>query len=505
MAFLEFHKLHKRFAGVHALQGLSFGIEKGSVHGLVGENGAGKSTLVKILSGVHAPDSGSISINGETQHFATPFDALHAGVSFIHQELQLTPHQTVAENILLGSYAAQRGIVRWQRMYNTVQRFFDKVGVALDAKAKVASLTIGQQQMVEILKSIYRNARVLALDEPTSSLSKLEADILFGIIKNLRQQGVVVIYISHRLAEVFELCDACTVLKDGMHIATYKAQDARMNREGLIADMTGQKIGNMYSYRARTVGTELLKVQGVLGHGLQEPVDMHVRAKEIVGLFGLVGAGRSELARLVYGQQPMKQGRLILNKQEVRRHNPRASIKAGIMFLSEDRKKDGIIHGRSVLENISISSRRNLARASFFVQWHKERSMAQRYVESLSIKTPHLFQDIVKLSGGNQQKVILARWLSEEGLQVLIVDEPTRGIDVGAKKEIYSILYELAESGVGIVVISSELPEIMGICDRAYVMREGRISYEVRRDDFDEELMLEHAFPREDDSDAQHI
>lgn len=502
MAFLEFHNLSKSFAGVHALKAVSFGIEKGTIHGLVGENGAGKSTLVKILSAVYPPDTGSVRIDGVTQCFATPFYALHAGVSFIHQELQLVPHQTVAENILLGTYASKRGIVRWHTMYDTVQHFFENVGVDIDPRMKVSHLTIGQQQMVEILKSIYRNARILALDEPTSSLSKVESDILFAILKTLRREGVIVIYISHRMAEIFELCDACTVLKDGKHIATYSAKNSRMNREALIQDMTGQKLGNIYNYRARNKSTSVLNAKNICGHGLKYPVTVRVCKKEIVGLFGLIGAGRSELVRLIYAAEPMKTGTLILEGKKVRHSSPRTSIKAGVMFLSEDRKTDGIIQGRSVLENITVSSRRNFLRAGFFVNWKKERSVAQHYVHSLSIKTPHLFQDIVNLSGGNQQKVMVARWLSEEGLKVLIVDEPTRGIDVGAKKEIYSILYSLADKGIGILVVSSELPEIMGICDRAYIMREGRISYEVDRENFDEEVMLEYAFPQEENCEA---
>lgn len=499
MSFLEFKNMSKTFPGVTALDDVSVAMERGSVHGLVGENGAGKSTLLKILSGFYQPSGGSIVIGGETQKFATPFHALKSGVNVIQQELQLVPNQTVAENIALGHYASKSGFVSWNKLFSDARAFLDEIGVHINERAKISALTIGQQQMVEIAKAVKRDATIIAFDEPTSSLSKLETDLLFAMIRKLREQGKVIVYISHRMAEIFELCDSCTVLKDGRHVATHRwtSDSDRVTRDELIKEMTGRELRNIYDYRPRPAGDIVLEADNITGAGLSEPCSINARGGEIVGLFGLIGAGRSELVRAIYDPKLRASGAVRIDGFPMRQKKVKDSVRQGIMFCTEDRKKEGIVNGRSIWENINISCRRHFSFLRTCINRKKEFANARAQVDALAIKTPDIFRDVVQLSGGNQQKVILGRWLSERGMKMLIVDEPTRGIDVSAKNEIYNILYSLAEQGIGIVVVSSELPEIMGICDRLYVMREGAIATEIARADFTETKILEYAFPKD--------
>ena len=493
-ALLTFNQVSKNFPGVQALDSISFGIEKGSVHGLIGENGAGKSTLLKILSGYYISNSGNIEIEGVKMNFFAPFDAIKYGVRVIHQELQLVANQTVAENITLGKYASKYKFIRWKKMFSEVESFLQKHMIDINPKAKISELSIGQQQMVEIVKALYHDAKIIAFDEPTSSLSKFETDILFNIIHRLKKAGKGIIYVSHRLKEIFELCNFCTVLKDGQHVMTENISKKSLSRDDLITVMTGKKIQDIYGYRKRTYGKIVLRTKKLKGKGVISPVDMTVKSGEIVGLFGLVGAGRSELVRLIYGVE-VREGTISLSDRVAYKIKPKYSIEEGLMFCTENRKKDGIINGRSIWENINISARRHYSYGKLFLNKAMEFQTAMEQKNALSIKISHLYQDIVHLSGGNQQKVILARWLSEQGMKILIIDEPTRGIDVGAKFEIYNILYSLAESGVGIIMVSSDISEIMGVCDRLYIMREGSISKELERKNFTEEKILKYAFP----------
>lgn len=499
--YLQFRNISKAFAGVKALDSVSFGIRRGSIHALLGENGAGKSTLLKILSGYHSADSGSVLIGGIEQKFSSPLEAKKAKISAIPQELQLVPNQTVAENITLGSYSARFRLVNWQRMYAEVRTFLAENQIQIDEKAKIRELGIGTRQLVEIAKAVYQRAQIVAFDEPTSSLSKLETDLLFRIIRALKKQNVAIIYVSHRLAEVFELCDSCTILKDGKHVITKDEAAASKNsddsgrlffREQIISYMIGRKIENIYRYRTRNVGKEILNIQM---EGAQSPT-LKIRKGEIIGIFGLVGSGRSTLARKIYGKERPGYVKICFDNKNIHAHSPKKSIQRGLMFCTEDRKKDGIIPGRPIWENINISSRRHFCVLRSFLNKEREMAHASAQLDELRIQAAGLEQHIEYLSGGNQQKVVLARWLSESGLKLLIVDEPTRGIDVGAKHEIYQILFSLAERGSAILVVSSELPEIMGISDRLYVMRNHRISAEIARKDFSEGLILEHAFPQ---------
>ncbi len=493
MAFLEFNSISKGYPGVQALSNVSFGVEKGAVHGLMGENGAGKSTLIRVLSGDQSADEGSILIDGVDQKYSSVRDAFHAGVIVIHQELQLVPELTVAENLWLGRFPGKAGIIDGKVLIETVRARLDDIGIDVDPSAKVSSLSIGARQMVEIAKAVMLDARVIALDEPTSSLSSRESEILFSLIGKLKAKGTVILYVSHRLDEIFRLCDSLTVLRDG-RLAAHHPKVAETTREQIIAEMVGREISNIWGWRARPLGEVRLEVKNLSGSKLRTPISFSVRKGEILGFFGLIGAGRSEMARLLYGADHRHQGSVAIDGVAVSPNNPKAAIGAGMVLCPEDRKFDGIIQGRSIEENIAISSRRHFSPFGV-LNPKKEASVADQFIAKLRVRTPSRKQDIINLSGGNQQKVILGRWLSEQGVKVLVIDEPTRGIDVGAKSEIYEILYELAAGGMAIVVISSELPEVMGISDRIMVMCQGRVVANVARADFDERSILTAALP----------
>lgn len=500
MPFLEFSNITKTYPGVRALSGVSFGVERGAIHGLMGENGAGKSTLIKILSGDQHANEGEIRIDGTQQSYASTKDAFDNGVIVIHQELQLVPELTVAENLRLGRFPANAGIIQSRTMFTEVGEKLKAAGIDIDPRRKVKTLSIGERQMVEIAKAVMLDARVIALDEPTSSLSSRESEILFALIERLRSEGKIIIYVSHRLDEVFRLCDSLTVLRDGK-LAAHHPSLQRVTRDQVVAEMVGREISDIWGFRPRQTGAVRLKVENLSGDRLRTPASFEARAGEIVGFFGLIGAGRSELMRLVFGADPRHGGKIAIDGQAVRAADPHASIRAGIVLCSEDRKHDGIIQGRSIEENINISSRRHHTRFGVLNR-AKETETAETFIQKLKVRTPSRKQDIINLSGGNQQKVILGRWLSEQGVRVLIVDEPTRGIDVGAKSEIYDLLYRLAEDGMAIVVVSSELPEVIGICDRILVMCGGRINAEIGRDQFAEKSILAAALPDKKTPDA---
>lgn len=493
MAFLDFNGISKRYPGVQALSDVSFSVRKGAVHGLMGENGAGKSTLIRILSGDQAADSGSIDIDGEPQRYSSVRDAFDAGVVVIHQELQLVPELTVAENLWLGRFPSKGGIIDRKALMRVVRAKLDELGIDVDPAAKVASLSLGSRQMVEIAKAVMLDARVIALDEPTSSLSSRESEILFALIEGLKARGTVILYVSHRLDEIFRICDSLTVLRDGK-VAAHHPNVAETTRAEIISEMVGREISNIWGWRERPIGDISLKVENLCGARLPDPISFMVRKGEILGFFGLIGAGRSEMARLLYGADQRRHGTVTIDNVAVAPNNPRAAITAGMVLCPEDRKFEGIIQGRSIEENINVSTRRHFSPFGI-IRPRKEAAVADRYIAKLKVRTPSSKQDIVNLSGGNQQKVILGRWLSEEGIKVLVIDEPTRGIDVGAKSEIYEILYGLAADGMAIIVISSELPEVMGISDRMLVMCGGKVVSEVARPDFDERQILTAALP----------
>ena len=490
--YLQFESITKTFPGVKALDGVSFGVNEGSVRALIGENGAGKSTLLKVLSGVYTPDSGRILIGSRSQTFHSTLHAIQTGIAVIYQELHLVPEMTVAENLLLGHIPTRFCLVDRKAMRELALRELALLEEDIDPSVKVGALPIAQRQMVEIAKALIRDAKVIAFDEPTSSLTDREVQKLFSVIRELKRNGKVIIYVSHRLKEIFDICDSATVFRDGRVVETC-GDMSRIDQDHLVQRMVGRSITDIYGYHPRPRGETALEVEDLAGPGLAEPVSLNVRQREIVGIFGLVGAGRTELLKLIYGAVRRAAGTVRVRGIPVRITGPDAAIRSGIAFCPEDRKKEGIVPIRSVFENINLTARRSFARFGL-VNDRRERENAERHVKTLDIRTPSLGKPVMDLSGGNQQKVVFARSLSAT-VRVMLLDEPTRGIDVGAKSEIYGVILRLADAGMGVIVVSSELPEVMGISDRILVMRQGRIVASLDRGEAGEEKLLRLALP----------
>ncbi|WP_312242174.1 L-arabinose ABC transporter ATP-binding protein AraG [Pantoea sp.] len=492
--YLSFHGISKAFPGVKALQDISFSCRAGEVHALMGENGAGKSTLLKILSGSYQPSAGEIRIKGQPVSFARTTDALDAGVAIIYQELHLVPEMSVAENICLGQLPHRNGLVNRKRLREEADRQLKNLGMAIDPEMPLKYLSLGQWQMVEIAKALARNAHIIAFDEPTSSLSAREIEQLFRVIRQLREQGRVVLYVSHRMEEIFALSDAITVFKDGRYVRTF--DDVKnTHHDALVQAMVGREIGDIYGYAPRALGPVRLQLDRVEAQGVRKPISFNVRTGEIVGLFGLVGAGRSELMKGLFGGTRLRGGCVTLDGKKLNIRQPIDAIRAGIMLCPENRKAEGIIPVHSVRDNINISARRHNLTAGCLINNGWEAKNADSHIRALNIKTPGAQQLIMNLSGGNQQKAILGRWLSEE-MNVIMLDEPTRGIDVGAKHEIYNLIYQLAKKGIAVLFASSDLPEVLGLADRILVMREGEIAGELSHDDATEQQTLSLAMPK---------
>ncbi|WP_395611004.1 L-arabinose ABC transporter ATP-binding protein AraG [Pseudomonas sp. B22129] len=493
-AALRFNGIGKEFPGVKALAQISFEARPHQVHALMGENGAGKSTLLKILGGAYQPSSGTLQIGEQTMAFKNAADSIASGVAVIHQELHLVPEMTVAENLFLGHLPTRFGVVNRSQLRRQALACLKGLADEIDPGEKLGRLSLGQRQLVEIAKALSRGAHVIAFDEPTSSLSAREIDRLMAIITRLRDEGKVVLYVSHRMEEVFRICNAVTVFKDGRYVRTFEDM-AALTHDQLVTCMVGRDIQDIYDYRPRERGDVALKVEGLLGPGLREAVSLEVHKGEILGLFGLVGAGRTELFRLLSGLTRSTAGQLQLGGEHLALRSPRDAIAAGVLLCPEDRKKEGIIPLSSVAENINISARGAHATFGWLVRDGWEKDNADRQIKAMKVKTPNAEQKIMYLSGGNQQKAILGRWLSMP-MKVLLLDEPTRGIDIGAKSEIYQIIHNLAASGIAVIVVSSDLMEVMGISDRILVMSEGALTGELNRDQADEARLLQLALPR---------
>ena len=493
-AALRFNGIGKEFPGVKALAQISFEARPREVHALMGENGAGKSTLLKILGGAYIPSSGSLQIGEQTMAFKNAADSIASGVAVIHQELHLVPEMTVAENLFLGHLPSRFGVVNRSLLRKQALACLKGLADEIDPEEKLGRLSLGQRQLVEIAKALSRGAHVIAFDEPTSSLSAREIDRLMAIITRLRDEGKVVLYVSHRMEEVFRICNAVTVFKDGRYVRTFEDMSA-LTHDQLVTCMVGRDIQDIYDYRPREQGAVALKVQELLGPGLREPVSFQVHKGEILGLFGLVGAGRTELFRLLSGLARTTAGQLELCGESLQLRSPRDAIAAGVLLCPEDRKKEGIIPLSSVAENINISARGAHSAFGWLLRDGWEKRNADQQISAMKVKTPNAEQKIMYLSGGNQQKAILGRWLSMP-MKVLLLDEPTRGIDIGAKSEIYQIIHNLAASGIAVIVVSSDLMEVMGISDRILVMSEGALTGEVTRDQADEARLLQLALPR---------
>ncbi|HEY9101824.1 L-arabinose ABC transporter ATP-binding protein AraG [Chitinimonas sp.] len=492
--YLRFHDIGKSFPGVQALQHIDLACREGAVHALMGENGAGKSTLLKILSGAYQPSTGHLELGGRKVAFHGATDALKQGVAVIYQELHLVPELSVAENIYLGQLPQRGGVVSGQNLQAMAAAQLAKLGVNIHPATPLKYLSIGQRQMVEIAKALTRDARVIAFDEPTSSLSQREIEQLFRVIGELREQGKVVIYVSHRMEEIFRLCDEITVFKDGRLVRHFPTT-TEVSQEQLVQAMVGRNLGDIYGYAPRPQGEVRLEVRQLLAPGLRSPVDLYVRQGEVVGLFGLIGAGRSELMKAIFGGSTVSQGEVWIDGQRCAIRRPSDAIRQGLTLCPEDRKGEGIVGIQSVQDNINISARRRWLKAGLVIDRKREASNAGEMIRRLGVKTPSPHQAIVHLSGGNQQKAILGRWLSED-MRIMLLDEPTRGIDVGAKHEIYKIIFELARSGVAVLFASSDLPEALGLADRVVVMREGTIAGELLHGEASEATALSLAMPQ---------
>ena len=487
MAFIQFKGITKRFPGVLALDGVSFDIERGSCHALMGENGAGKSTLGKILAGVYHADEGQIHLDGKSIRAANPLAARKLGIAMVHQELAFCPNLTVAENLCLGHLPARAGWLDRRRMRDQARAMLDEIEADLPMDVPIGELSTAQEQMVQIAAALGTRAQVIVMDEPTSSLSVRESEHLFQLLGKLRQRGITVLYVSHRLEEIFRLCDTVTVLRDGCHAATAKVSET--NTERIIHQMVGREVKQYSSqHLSRSLGEEVLRVENLSSPGKFRNVSFTLRQGEILGIAGLVGAGRSELAHALFGVDANATGKIFVHGQEMRLGSVTTALAAGMGFLPEDRKRMGLVLSMNCRENMSLAilSRLNLGG---FVKRRQERSIVQRYIEQLRVKTTSLDAGIDGLSGGNQQKVALAKWLARE-CDILIVDEPTRGVDVGAKAEIHRLLDELACQGLALLVISSELPEVMNLSRRILVMRGGGIAGELARENFSQPNLM---------------
>jgi ABC-type sugar transport system ATPase subunit len=482
---LELVGISKTFPGVQALRDVQFDVRAGEVHALMGENGAGKSTLIKIVSGVHRPDSGEMRLSGEPVVFSTPREAQARGVATIYQELSLYPELTVAENIFIGHAPKNRlGAIDWKTMSARAGEILASLNIAdIDVARKVGTMSVGNRQRVEIAKALSRNARILIMDEPTASLSEADVQRLFSIVRLLRERGVGIVYISHRMEEVPLLADRVTVLRDGQYVGTRPA--AEVSDRDLIGMMVGRTIDQLFPKVETRIGAPVLEVRGLSRRPATREVSFTVRAGEIVGLAGLVGSGRSELAQVIFGMTPADSGQIIMNGKPVRIRTPRQAMDLGIAYVPEDRGTQGLIRPMRIRENVSLAMLRQLSRAQF-IDRRAEHTLSSETIAGLNIRTPSGEQLVSKLSGGNQQKIVVGKWLARKP-KLLIMDEPTRGIDVGAKSEIHRLMSQLAAEGLAVLMISSELPEVLGMSDRVLVMREGRIAGEFSRADATQE------------------
>ncbi|APR34975.1 sugar ABC transporter ATP-binding protein [Paraburkholderia sp. SOS3] len=491
---LRLEGIRKQFPGVIALDGINLDLQCGEVHAICGENGAGKSTLMKIISGQYRPDEGTIVYRGEPVNFRSTSDAQAAGIAIIHQELNLVPDLSIAENLYLAREPKRGPFVDRRKLNADAKACLARIGLTLAPTTKVGALSIAQQQMVEIAKALSLDAQVLIMDEPTSSLTESETVHLFRIIKELRAEGVAILYISHRLDEMAEIVDRVTVLRDGRYISTDPFAALTVN--DVVARMVGRSLDDAYPQRQSVpTGEVLLSVKDLHRETVFGPLSFELRKGEILGFAGLMGAGRTEVARAIFGADPLDGGTVSLRGEPVTIRSPREAIRHGIAYLSEDRKKEGLALSMPVAANVTLANVRGISSRAGFLRFNEEARIAARYVQELAIRTPSVHQIARNLSGGNQQKVVIGKWLYR-GSNILFFDEPTRGIDVGAKFAIYGLMDRLAADGVGVVLISSELPELLGMTDRIAVFHEGRIAKVLETKHTSQEEIMHYASGR---------
>lgn len=487
---LKLTQINKSFPGVKALSDVDLTVRKGEVHALVGENGAGKSTLMKIISGAYTKDSGTIWFDGREIENTTPKQSEMMGISIIYQELNLIERISVAENVFTGRYPMKYGMIQWKKMYQDAQSLFDEYELKIDAHTLVRSLTMAQKQMVEIIKAVSINAKIIIMDEPTSSLSGKETESLFKIIRKLKSRGVAVVFITHRLDEIFEICDHMTVLRDGHYIGERDIGD--ITKDEMITMMIGRKLTQQYPERMNSIGEVTLAVKNITdGSARVKDVSFEAHKGEVLGFYGLVGAGRTETMRMIFGVDPPAGGEIRINGEKRDIRSPRDAIRFGMGFVTENRRDEGLFLRSSVRVNTVMVALKKILRHGL-INYKQEANVAKEYVAKLHTATPTIDQKAMFLSGGNQQKVVLSKWLFSDS-DIIIFDEPTRGIDVGARREIYEIINTLVADGKTVVMISSDMEEIMGVSDRILVMYEGTIAGEVHKEDFSQELITKYA------------
>ncbi|GAB6149978.1 D-ribose transporter ATP-binding protein [Clostridium novyi A str. BKT29909] len=492
---LKMQGISKSFGTVKALQNINIEAYGGEVLALLGENGAGKSTLMKILSGVYTKDTGKIFIEGEEVFPHNIKEAEKLGVSIIHQELSVLPNLTVAENIFLGNEKFSKFTRRINKSIINERSalFLEQIGCKVNPNTLVKDVNVGDRQMIEIAKALTKNSRIIIMDEPTTALTDVETKKLFEVIERLKEKGIAIIYISHRMEELFAICDRVTVLRDGQYVGDVKTSE--IDQDGLIAMMVGRKLEDQFPYKKVKSGKTLLKVENLQYKNKVNNVTFDIKSGEILGIAGLMGSGRTELAKTIFGEYKKDSGNMFMEGVNVNINSPKEGIKNGICYVSEDRKGEGLILDMTVGENMSLSNLSAYENSFKKIDRKKEKEDIKEYIKKLSVKTPSEGQLIKKLSGGNQQKAILAKWIMLSP-KVLIIDEPTKGIDVGAKKEIYEVLNELKSDGKAIIMISSDMPEVLGISDRILVMHEGKISGELSREEANQETIMAYAVGR---------
>lgn len=489
-SYLRMVNISKSFPGVKALSQVNLEVKRGEIHALLGENGAGKSTLLKILSGAYVKDEGDIYIDGKKVESMTPRLAEQLGISIIYQEFSSLPHLSVAENIFLGRQPTKKGgVINWKKCREDSMFLLKRVGLDIDPGIPVSSLSVAQQQMVEIAKALSREAQIIVMDEPTAPLTQKEIDNLFAVIRELKRQQVAVIYVSHRLAEIKEICDCITVLRDGCYVGKALVKDVEI--KDMIRLMVGRELKDMYPKSKADIGEPVLEVEHLSTKDRLQDISLKVHRGEILGIAGLVGAGRTEFVRAVFGADPRTSGTIKIDGRQADIRCPGDAIARKISLVPEDRKKQGLVLMMNIKENTTLASLKKMTKWGR-LNLRQEEEITEEYKEKLHIAAPGIYETVTNLSGGNQQKVVLGKWLCAD-CSLLMIDEPTRGIDVGAKVEIYELMKELVERGMGILMISSEMPELIGVCDRIVVMHEGRISGELSRGSFSEETIMAYA------------
>ena len=490
---LELRNITKIFPGVRALDKVQFTLKRGEIHALMGENGAGKSTFIKVITGVHQAEEGEMFLNGEKVHFKNTKDAQKAGIAAIYQHVTAYPHLTVAENIFMGHHKKKFGMVQWNWMYAEADKYLAELNADFSSRTIMGNLSVAQQQMVEIAKALSMNARILIMDEPTAALTKRESDELYRITRKLRDEGVSIIFISHRFEDMYALATRVTVFRDAKYIGTYNVDE--ITNADLITAMVGREIKDLFPKPKIQLGEEILRVEGLSRTGYFKDVSFAVHKGEILGLTGLVGARRTEVVQTLFGVEKLASGKIFLEGQEVKIKNPSDAIHKGIGLLPENRQTEGLILDWGIGRNITLPELKSYVK-QLFIQEKAERHTSRELAERVDTKAVTIFDKASSLSGGNQQKVVVAKALGSD-FKVLILDEPTKGVDVGAKAAIYEIMGELAQQGYAIIMISSEMPEILGMCDRIVVMCEGRVTGELSRAEATQEKILELAMSKQ--------